>query len=204
MILAGCDTFDREMSSGVSLRHTQHRLLLEGGVGEVAVESHEDTFHRLEILGTDDIARHLKGIDMIPRGEGVGVVAKGVALIVVTDGTGEVDGIGRVSLERVDELTAMRLPSPLISGASSCGGDTTTFSVGLSILINSLKLIYSFFLLTFVAPSAGSAPMTFGGVSSYQPPSGLPMRAQPCSSASVRTAKRNICLLILMPQAVRD
>ena len=44
----------------------------------------------------------------------------------------------------------------------------------------------TFFFFTFVAPSAGSAPMTLGGVSSNHPPSGFPMRAQPCKSRSMR------------------
>ena len=38
---------------------------------------------------------------MVARGEGVGIVAKGVSLVVVADGIGKVDGVGGVLLERV-------------------------------------------------------------------------------------------------------
>ena len=68
--------------------------------------------------------------------------------------------------------TSIFFPALFISGISACGGDTTTFSVALSILTNSSKKMLIFCCLTFVAPSSGDAPMTLGGVSSYHPPSG--------------------------------
>ena len=74
-------------------------------------------------------------------------------------------------------FTLILLPCPLISGTSSCGGETTTFSEAFSSLINSSKLITTFLLFTSIALSAGDAPITFGGASSYHPPSGSPILA---------------------------
>lgn len=67
-------------------------------------------------------------------------------------------------------LTDIFFPSFFISGASFCGGETTTFSVGLSIFMYSLKYSVAFLLLTPVAhESDGDSAMTCGGVSSYHP-----------------------------------
>ncbi len=43
------------------------------------------------------------------------------------------------SLSESFSATVIFFPAPLMSGISICGGDTTTFSVGLSIWMNSLK-----------------------------------------------------------------
>ena len=75
--------------------------------------------------------------------------------------------------------TTIFFPAPFISGISICGGDTTTFSVGLSTVMYSSKYIVTFFGLTPTALSAGVAPTMRGGVSSYSPPSGCPILAHP-------------------------
>ena len=99
---------------------------------------------------------------------------------------------------------SMLFPPALMSGDSSCGGETTTFSVAFSILINSLKRMCSFLVFTPVAFSVGDAPTTRGGVSSYQPPSGLPIRAQAATNVSVSSnrAKRHSCQLSLRVRCV--
>ena len=74
-------------------------------------------------------------------------------------------------------LTLILLPCPFISGISNCGGETIIFSDAFSNLINSLNFIITLLLFTFIALSSGDAPITFGGVSSYQPPSGSPILA---------------------------
>ena len=71
----------------------------------------------------------------------------------------------------------MRLPWLLMSGCSIWGGETMTFSCAFSIWIYSSKLMYIFLLLTLTDLSAGLAESMRGGVSSYHPPSGWPMRA---------------------------
>ena len=75
------------------------------------------------------------------------------------------------------KATVIRFPFTFTSGASNCGGDTTTFSVGLSSVTNSLNRMVTFLLFTSSEPFAGDVPSIFGGVSSYQPPSGLPILA---------------------------
>ena len=49
--------------------------------------------------------------------------------------------------------------------------------------------MFTFFALTFTPRSAGVAPMTFGGVSSYHPPSGCPIRAHDATTATKSRAK---------------
>ncbi len=70
-------------------------------------------------------------------------------------------------------------PDAFISGISNCGGDTTTLFVGSSILMNSSNAIVTRLSLALVPLSDGDVKTTLGGVSSYHPPSGEPMRAQP-------------------------
>ena len=74
--------------------------------------------------------------------------------------------------------TIIRLPEALISGISSCGGETTTLLVTSSTLIYSSKTIVIFLSVTLTERSCGVVLTMLGGVSSYHPPSGDPMRAQ--------------------------
>ena len=72
----------------------------------------------------------------------------------------------------------MRLPAPFISGGSSCGGLTTTFSCWLSNFMNSSKNMLMLRDATPVDLSAGDVCSILGGVSSNHPPSGCPIFAQ--------------------------
>ena len=98
-----------EVSARVGSRHPHHRLLLECRVAEVVVESHQDAFHGFQVFCPDYISRHLQGVDMVARGEGVSVVAERVSLVVVAYGVGEVDGVSGVWLQRVYKLHAYAL-----------------------------------------------------------------------------------------------
>ena len=80
--------------------------------------------------------------------------------------------------------TSIFLPAACISACSICGGDMTTFSVGLSTCMNSSKYIVIFFCFTFTPLSSGVVLTITGGVSSYQPPSGCPIFAHDATASS--------------------
>ena len=70
----------------------------------------------------------------------------------------------------------------------------TTFSLAFSSLMNSLKSMETLRPENPVAPFSGRLPVILGGVSSYAPPSGLPIAAQPDNAA--RASKANAALKI--------
>ncbi len=94
-------------------------------------------------------------------------------------------------IEMLRETLPQDLPCVFISGTSSCGGETTTFSEALSSFMTSSKDMTIFFALTLKALSAGEHFITCGGVSSYHPPSGCPMRAHE-SIVSTQSAMSDI------------
>ena len=81
--------------------------------------------------------------------------------------------------------TVMNFPRVFISGISICGGDTTTFSAAFSSFTNSLKYMRTLRSFTPVPLSAGVVPTTYGGVSSYHPPSGEPIRAHDTTATAM-------------------
>ena len=89
--------------------------------------------------------------------------------------------------------TSIFLPAAFISACSICGGDITTFSVGLSTCMYSSKYITTFFCFTFTPLSCGVVRVMVGGVSSYHPPSGCPMRAH--DTAAMHTAASSHSML---------
>ena len=97
-------TLDDKSSAAVGARDALQRLTGEDGVGEIAVESHQDAFYWFQVLGIKHISRHLHGVYLLAGREAVGIVAQGIALVVVGDGVAEVDGIGGIGLERVFQL----------------------------------------------------------------------------------------------------
>ena len=121
-VLAGSHTLDDEMSRPVSAPDTYHGLLLESRVGQIAVQSDGDTLDGLQVLGIDDTACHLEGVNLLACGEDEGIVAHRVALIVVGDGIAEVDGIGAVGLQRVLQLHDNLLVDNLDFGHLQLGG----------------------------------------------------------------------------------
>ena len=72
---------------------------LSGGV-----QPDEDSGKRFKVFGVEDIACHLHGVGLNAGGEDVGEVAERVALVIVLDGIGKVDGIGGVWLQRVKDF----------------------------------------------------------------------------------------------------
>ena len=76
----------------------------EKETGKVIVETYHQSLDGLQVLGIQAITAHLKGVDMVAGRETEGVVAHGVALIVVADGVAKVHGIGGVGFQRVFQV----------------------------------------------------------------------------------------------------
>ena len=102
-IAARSNTLDDEMTLAICARHTKHRLGGESAVGKVGIKTHEDALDRFEIVGSKHGACYFQGVDDIARREAISVVAHRVALVVVGNGIREVDGVGGVCLQRVEE-----------------------------------------------------------------------------------------------------
>ena len=101
-VAAWRNAFDDEMASAVGACDAQQRLGAEYRVGRVGlVESHGDALHGFEVFRLQNIAADLHRVDFPARRKAVSITAKWVALVVVGDGVGKVDGIGCVGLERV-------------------------------------------------------------------------------------------------------
>ena len=81
-------------------------------------------------------------------------------------------------------------PAARTLATSNCGGEMTTFSLALANFTYSLKNMSIFFDFTFTALSAGLAPITSGGSSSYLPPSGVPILAQDTMVSIVVSSSR--------------
>ena len=79
----------------------------------VGIQAHQDALDRLQILGFEHTSRHLHGINHLARGETVGIVSHRIALVVIADGIREVDGIGGVGLEGIDERNGDSLSASL-------------------------------------------------------------------------------------------
>ena len=97
------------MATAVGAPQTQERRLAEKAVVPKAVagnQTHKDAFDRFQIGRRQHVARYLHRVDDVAGGEGEGVVAHRVALVVVLHSVGEVDGVGGVGLERVVEVHA--------------------------------------------------------------------------------------------------
>ena len=92
------------MSAGICPGDTQHGFCAEDRVGHIAIETHEDAFHRLEIRGIEHIAGHLQSVYLVACREGIGVIAKGIVLRIIGNGITEVDGIRHIGLQGVLEL----------------------------------------------------------------------------------------------------
>ena len=104
------------------------------------------------------------------------------------------------SLSESFSSTTILFPALFISGVSSCGGDTTTLLAASSSLTNSSNVMVILRVFTPVALSAGEACTIFGGVSSYHPPSGCPIRAQEAVS---NIAEMQATTILSMDKAAR-
>ena len=101
-VTAWRNAFDDEMASAVGACDAQQRLGAEYRVGRVGlVESHGDALHGFEVFRLQNIAADLHRVDFPTRRKAVGIAAEWVALVVVGDGVGKVDGVGCVGLQRV-------------------------------------------------------------------------------------------------------
>ena len=116
-IRALLDTLDDEMSTTVRPAYTQHRQLLKGRIGLICIESHENSFHWLEVLGCNHIARHLHCVDLCTRREAVSVVSERVSLVIITDCITEINRVSSVSFERIEQLNFNRFACSLDFGS---------------------------------------------------------------------------------------
>ena len=84
-------------------------------------EAYEYALDGLQIRRIEHISRHFHRVDVLTCGEGEGVVAHRIAFVVVHDGIGEVDGVGGVGLQCVEEVDAHLL---------AYGADVGRFGLG--------------------------------------------------------------------------
>ena len=105
-VTACLDALNAELTGTVGTRHTTEHPFPEDRVGEDGVrgiESDEHAFHGLQVFGIEHRASHFHRVYLGAGAEGVGVVAHRIAFVVVGDGIAEVDGIGGVCLQGVEE-----------------------------------------------------------------------------------------------------
>ena len=74
-----------ELSAVVGQRHALQFLLVEGGVGKIALQPHHDALHWLQSAGVKHVARHAHRVDDASGREGECEVVDSVALVVVLD-----------------------------------------------------------------------------------------------------------------------
>ena len=100
-VRARSHALDDKAATAIGTAYTQHRLGLEGRIGMICVKTYQNTLDRLQILRFEHISRHLHRIDNFAGSETVGIVSHRIALVIIADGIGEVDGIGSIRLERI-------------------------------------------------------------------------------------------------------
>ena len=120
-VFSRCYSFDGEVSATIGSRDPLEGLCAECAVFHVGVESYEYSLDGFEVFGIEYCSRHLESVYSVASGEGESVVAHGIAFVVVLDGVGEVDGVGRAVLERVHQFDG---------DASSHGVDFRHFQLG--------------------------------------------------------------------------
>ena len=75
----------------------------EGVVGRchicgTGMQAYEHAGKGLKVFGIEHIACHLHGVGLCAGGEDIGEMSERIALVVVLDGVGKVDGIGGIGL----------------------------------------------------------------------------------------------------------
>ena len=107
------DAFDHEVTVVVGASIPQHGLGGERGILQIGIQAYLNALHGLQVLGIQDIARDFHRVDGFAGGERIGKVAQGVAFVVVGNGIAEVDGIGGVLFQRVEQVDEYALACAL-------------------------------------------------------------------------------------------
>ena len=68
------------------------------------MQTDQNALHRFEVFGVENAAGHLHGVGRGARGEDISVLPHRIAFVVVGDGVGEIDRVGRVGNHRVEEF----------------------------------------------------------------------------------------------------
>ena len=93
-----------EAAIAISARHPFEGSLVEGAIGQVAMQAYKDSLDRLQVRCVEHRARYGQRINMLTRSERQRKVSQRVTLVEVHDGIIEVDAIGCVLLEAIFEL----------------------------------------------------------------------------------------------------
>ncbi len=101
MIGPGSDIADCELPFVVRPGSAGERELYECGIFQVVVQADRDAGHRFKVLGIQQNPRYFKRVDYFSGRESEREVFEHVFLIIVGDGIGEVDRIGRVGFQAV-------------------------------------------------------------------------------------------------------
>ena len=100
----GVHPLDGKITVGVGSRHAVEGFTRESRVRRIKVQAREYALHRFEIFGVENVAGHLHGVGRCPCGKNISVLPQRIALVVVGDGIGEVDRVGRVGDHRIEEF----------------------------------------------------------------------------------------------------
>ena len=96
MIASGTDTPDRELTAAVGATHTLERQRSENGIGQIGVQTYQNTFHRFQIGSVENGSGHGHGIEDIAGGKSKGEVGQRIALVIVLNSIGKVNGLGSI------------------------------------------------------------------------------------------------------------
>ena len=103
MIGSGRDVPDR---AGSAVERQLHKCRIR----QVAMQADRNAGHRFEVLGIQQDSRYFERIDHASGREREREVFKYVLLIIICNGIGEVDRIGRVGFQRVFQFDHRLLP----------------------------------------------------------------------------------------------
>ena len=88
----------------ISAANAFQRQTGECGVVQIAVQTHDNVLHGLQVIGPQHHTRHGHSVDGLACRESKSIAIQLVALVVVFNRVGEVDDISGILLQRVTEL----------------------------------------------------------------------------------------------------
>ena len=97
-IRTGRYALDDKATTTICTTHTKHWLRLEGRIGLVTIQAHQDTLDRFQVFRLQYITRNFQGINCLTCRKTIGEVTHRIVLIVITDSIRKVDGISCVRL----------------------------------------------------------------------------------------------------------
>ena len=110
-ILQGIDTIftrgyttNTEMASTIRTGNAEQGFGTESRVGQIGIKTYADALDRLEVGSINHITRHLEGINLLTRREGIGIITQRVVFVVICNSITEVNRISGVGYQRVLQL----------------------------------------------------------------------------------------------------